>query len=86
MGFKLSHTARTYNLTVNHWRRILSTTTGHPASFNDKTLITFDEFVNSLNNGMYDDEYEFELYNYDDNKNVIKVKYCGCWLIVGNGY
>lgn len=35
-GFKMSHTARTYNVTVNHRRRILSTTSGHPATWNDK--------------------------------------------------
>ena len=44
MGYKLKHSACTYNLTVNHWRRILSSTKGHPASFNDKTLITYDDF------------------------------------------
>ena len=82
MGFKLTHTDWTYNLTVNHPRRIISTTKGHPALFNDKTLITFNEFVNWLKNGMYGDEYEFALYNYDEYKNVIKVKYRGCWLIV----
>jgi hypothetical protein len=32
LGCKLSHTARTYNVTMNHRRRILSTTEGHPAS------------------------------------------------------
>ena len=48
LGYKLTHTARTYNLTVDHKRRILSTTDGHPACFNDKSFILFDEFVNSL--------------------------------------
>ena len=36
LGFKMTHTARTYNITVNHRRRILSTTRGHPARWNDK--------------------------------------------------
>ena len=31
LGFKTSHTARTYNITLNHRRRILVTTSGHPA-------------------------------------------------------
>jgi hypothetical protein len=31
LGFKMAHTARTYNITVNHRRRILATTQGHPA-------------------------------------------------------
>jgi hypothetical protein len=31
LGFKHSQTARTYNIVVNHRRRILSSTRGHPA-------------------------------------------------------
>ena len=42
LGYKLAHTARTYNITVNHRRKILNTTHGHPARFNDKTLVLFD--------------------------------------------
>ncbi len=42
IGFKMTHTARTYNITVNHRRQILATTTGHPARWNDKTLALFD--------------------------------------------
>ena len=57
IGYKLKFTARTYNLTVNHRRRILGTTKGHPARFNDKVLITFDEFVKLLKDGMYNNEY-----------------------------
>ena len=78
LGFKLTHTARTYNLTVNHRRRILSSTSGHPATFNDKTLITYDDFCDSIKNGIYDDLYEFEMYDYDKEGNVIKMKYRGC--------
>ena len=86
MGYKLKHTARTYNLTVNHWRRILITTKGHPATFNDKTLITYDEFVKTLKDSKYDDEFEFELYDYDEDGKVIRSKYKGVWLIVDNRY
>ena len=75
LGYKLKYTARTYNLTVNHHRRILGTTKGHPARFNDKILVTFDEFVKS-----------FELFDFDENQNEIRVKYKGCYLIVDNGY
>ena len=35
LGFKLAHTARTYNLTVNHRCKSLSSTRGHPTRFND---------------------------------------------------
>ena len=51
LGFKLAHTARTYNITVNHRKKILSTTTGHPARFNDKTLAIYDAFIMKLKNG-----------------------------------
>ena len=37
--FKLAGTARTYNLTVNHRRRILHTTSGHLATWNDIKII-----------------------------------------------
>lgn len=48
IGFKMSHTARTYNITVNHRRQILATTSGHPARWNDKTLALFDNFMTDL--------------------------------------
>ena len=87
LGYKKEHTSRTYNLTVNHRRRILSTTSGHPARFNDKTLIRFDRFVNALRDGCFDDDFHFELYDYDNtNKQIIKVKYTGCYVNVDNGY
>ena len=87
LGYKKEHTARTYNLTVNHRRRILSTTKGHPARFNDKTLIRYDRFVNLLKDGSFDNLFDFELYDYDQTNNqIIKVKYTGCYVIVDNGY
>ena len=50
-GFKLCGTARTYNMTVNHRRRILFTTHGHPSRWNDKTLQIFDEFMRGIMEG-----------------------------------
>ena len=44
-GFKMSMTTRTFNLTANHRRQILSTTSGHPGRWNDKTPVWFDDFV-----------------------------------------
>jgi hypothetical protein len=52
LGYKLAHTARTYNVTVNHRRRILSTTSGHPARWNDKTLVLFDKFIRGVHEGV----------------------------------
>jgi hypothetical protein len=86
MGFKMSHTARTYNITVNHRRRILATTQGHPARWNDKTLSLFDDFMQQLHHGDILDDVMFELYDRDDNGTIIKQPYQGAWLLVDNGY
>ena len=86
LGYKLAHTARTYNITVNHRRRILNTTFGHPARFNDNTLVMFDTLVNDLKQGCFNETHTFNLLDYDINSNVIEVKYKGCYVLVDNGY
>ena len=47
-GGKLPMPCRTYNMTVNHRRHILSSTFGHPAHWNDNTLQLYDSFVTSI--------------------------------------
>jgi hypothetical protein len=42
---KLKMPSRTYNIMVNHHRRLLSSTCGHPAHWNDKTIVLFDAFI-----------------------------------------
>lgn len=84
--YKANHTARTYNLTVDHCHQILSSTSGNPARFNDKTLIMYDRFVNKLKDKKFDTDFEFKLYDFGENEEAIKVKYTGCYLIVDNGY
>jgi hypothetical protein len=64
IGFKMSHTARTYNITVNHRRQILATTTGHPARWNDKTLALFDNFMTDLKSGIIMNDMYFDLYEH----------------------
>lgn len=86
LAMKMSTTARSYNIIVNHRRQILSTTRGHPATWNDKTLVMFDDFVTGLNTGRYLSNFEFELWDHDGNSNEIKRKYQGAWLLVDNGY
>jgi hypothetical protein len=86
LGYKLAHTARTYNITVNHRRQILSTTKGHPSRFNDKILVLYDDFVNKLKNGKYNDNHEFVLFDYGDDGEIIEVKHRGCYVIVDDGY
>ena len=82
----MSHTVTSYNITVNHQRRILATTQGHPAHWNDKTVVLFDDFVMSLKKGCSLQDVKFELYERNSNGEIIKVKYKGAWLIVDNGY
>jgi hypothetical protein len=87
LGFKHTCTARTYNIVVNHRRRILGTTDGHPARWNDKSIVRFDGIAMGLRNGtLLSDDFIFELYDYDKDGNVTKVKYKGPWLLVDNGY
>ena len=67
LGFKSIHTVRAYNITVNHRHRILATTTGYPARWwNDKTLASFDPFMQGLHEGKVLDDIHFDLYAYDD--------------------
>ena len=85
-GGKLSNPSRTYNLTVNHRGRILSTTSGHPARFNDKTLLLFDNFLCSIQRGEALKNCVFTLYEYNSNGNIVEHQYQGAWLISDNGY
>ena len=85
-GFKLCIPSRTYNMTVAHTRQILGSTCGHPATYNDKTLIMFDELVSNVNDGLVPDNFEFMLYEHDKNGEVVEVTYKGVWFMVDNGY
>jgi hypothetical protein len=85
-SFKLQGTARTYNITVNHRRYILSTTSGHPCRWNDKTLQLFDSFMNDIYKGNILQDVEFELLQRKEKGEIVPVKYKGVWLTVDNGY
>jgi len=85
IGFKMSQTARTYNLIVNHARRILSTSHGHPSSWNDKTLVLFDDFASSLHEGSILNDFSFKLLEQSVDGTVIEGPYKGAWLLVDNG-
>ena len=85
-GFKLNVPARTYNVTVDHSRRILGSTSGHPGTWNDKTLILFDDFISSVHKGKRYKDYEFKLYEKDINGTVHQIVYKGVWFMVDNGY
>ena len=78
---------RTYNSTVNHRRRILSSTCGHPGRWNDKTLVLYDNLSTDLRDGRKYSDIVFELLQADPVDGTIrKVRYVGVWLVVDNGY
>jgi hypothetical protein len=81
-GHKLPFTAWSYNLTCNHRHRILNTTRGFPAQWNDKMIVRYDCFVTGLKSGEHLQNAQFWLYRLVENGGVIKQKYCGAWLLV----
>eukprot|EP00804_Cyclotella_cryptica_P009478 CCRYP_017781-RA/>CCRYP_017781-RA protein AED:0.25 eAED:0.26 QI:0/0/0/1/0/0/3/0/237 len=85
-GFKTSATTRSFNLGANHRRQIVSSTTGHPGSWNDKTLVLFDLFLRGIKTGRTLQDNVFELLEEREDGEVIKVKYRGVWAVVDNGY
>ena len=84
--FKLNIPSRTYNATVTHSRKILGTTSGHPATWNDKTLVLFDPLIYNVNNGVIPDNFEFMLYERNNEGIIVEVTYKGVWFMVDNGY
>ena len=96
LGGKSKSTMRTYNLTCNHRRQILHTTSGHPGRWNDKTLIRFDSFMSELRDGAMNNTMDFELRTRqgimmtsdgeagDKDSRTLKLK--GAYVIVDNGY
>ena len=85
-GPKLNVPSRTYNTTVTHTRQILGTTFGHPATWNDKIIVLYDELLKGVKNGTLYEDCEFILLEYDSNGNIIEVCYKGVWFMVDNGY
>ena len=86
LGHKTKYTTRTYNLTVNHRRRILGSTCGHPGSWNDKTLVLFDNFIRDIKRGDLLNDYTFELFERREDGEVVPITYKGVWFLVDNGY
>mmetsp|Transcript_55611 Transcript_55611/g.126407 ORF Transcript_55611/g.126407 Transcript_55611/m.126407 type:complete len:530 (+) Transcript_55611:324-1913(+) len=73
IGGKESHTARAYNTSVNHRRRILFSTRGSPSSWNDKTLVLFGSFLAVMYGGSVLSDVKFDLQDYDESGEVITV-------------
>ena len=85
-GFKLNLPARSYNLTVSHTKQILCSTTGHPSTWNDKTLVLFDPLLSGVHEGDLYNNFEFCLFEKNDSNEIVEVKYKGVWFMVDNGY
>jgi hypothetical protein len=71
-----------YEVTVDHTKRIIGATQGHPGARNDKTIVKFDGFVTSIHNGEVYAEVTFTLLDADGAERVEK----GLYLIVDGGY
>lgn len=87
-GHKLNMPSRTYNITVNHRRLILSSMKGHPARYNDKTVVWFDDLLVGIKQGDLLSDVVFYLFERDamSEDGVKKVEYKGVWVMVDNGY
>ena len=87
LGVKSSHTTPRFNLTCNHRRYILHTTTGGPVRWNDQTMVRLDKFISvGVRYGILLQDNDFELLDFDHFGNVISVKYKGVYAIFDNGY
>ena len=71
-----------YEVTVDHSKRIIACTQGHPGARNDKTIVKFDGFVSSIHDGTLYSDVEYELL---DEEGVPKPQK-GAYLIVDGGY
>ena len=86
LGGKSKQTCRSFNLTCNHRRKILHTTCGHPARWNDKTIVLYDKLAVGIRQGDLLNDNIFELNDKSPDGEKMKVKYKGAWLLVDNGY
>ena len=73
-------------MTLDHCRQIIGSITGHPATWNDKKLILYDELFYKVRYGHIHHDFTFELFEYDSDGKIIEVKYKGVWFMVNNGY
>ena len=86
-SYKLNHPARSYNVTVDHSKKIIHTTRGFPGRYNDQTVVRYDELFCGISDETLGKGCQFWLYYYDQDSETVKVQnYKGCWLLVDGGY
>lgn len=72
-----------FEVTCTHSRRILACSKGFPGSTNDKTIATFDEFIQGMKNGKLFGDCEFKvMVGENGEEEILK----GLYLLVDNGY
>ena len=55
----------------------MGSTYRHPSTWNDKTLVLYDHFLNEVNDGKILDDYEFTLLEYTADGNTVSKTYKG---------
>ncbi len=75
---KSSHTTWTFNLTCNHRRRILHSTTGRPGRWNDQTMVRLVRLISGIWDSTILEDLEFELLLYYKEGDIIVKKISGC--------
>lgn len=60
-GGKEKRFSKAFEITVNHRRKILASTVGLPGRWNDKTVVRFDGFLNSIHHGKLYQDRTFQL-------------------------
>ena len=79
---KEGYPTRSYEVTVNHRRRILAATKGFFGSYNDKTIVRYDGFVTAIHEKELYADVEYILHDKDGNP--IRMK--GLYLLCDGGY
>ena len=69
-GYRLILSSRTYKMIVDHSRWILGFTIWHPATWNDKTLILYNQLICGLRDGNTLEDFEFKFYERDEKGEV----------------
>ena len=72
ISFKLKHPARSYNITVDHKRRILFSTRGFPGRYNDQSIVRYDDFFCQISDNAIGNNTKFWLYYYDSASQTVK--------------
>ena len=75
-----------YEVTVDHSKKIIAVTEGHPGSRNDKTIVKFDGFVSSIHDRSLYGDISFKLLSDNDQKITVESEEMGAYLISDGGY